>query len=420
MKNEKSMEKKRRFYLVLPLIVLPFVTGIFHILGGGSANAADGTGALNVKLNSELPDPKLDNKPRDKMSYYQQAEEDSLRWKRLQENDPHFKGFDEKNVFEGEYLTNGEIYIENEDGTDQPGQFGVVDGGYGNETADKIRRKLEEFDRQMRYEQQQVQSADTDETVNEDIERIERMMAEINTPKEDPEMDQISNVLDKVLDVQNPQRVQERLRKQSEERRGEVFAVTTVPQGTNVSLLDSGANAQAVGNGFYSMGSFDENISAANVGIRAAVHEEQTAVNGSTIKLRLLNDVYINGVHIPRDNFVFGTASLNGERLGITIESIRYRQRLFPVNLTVYDMDGLDGLYIPGSITRDVAKNSVDRPMNNIGISTIDNSWGAQAASAGVEVVKGLFSKKVKLVKVTVKAGYQVLLRDEKRKQREQ
>jgi len=42
---------------------------------------------------------------------------------------------------------------------------------------------------------------------------------------------------------------------------------------------------------------------------------------------------------------------------------------------------------------------------------------GAQAASAGIETARDLISKKVKLVKVTVKAGYQVLLRDEKQKQ---
>jgi hypothetical protein len=39
---------------------------------------------------------------------------------------------------------------------------------------------------------------------------------------------------------------------------------------------------------------------------------------------------------------------------------------------------------------------------------------GTQATSAGIEAAKTLFSKKVKLIKVTVKAGYQVLLYDEK------
>lgn len=87
------------------------------------------------------------------------------------------------------------------------------------------------------------------------------------------------------------------------------------------------------------------------------------------------------------------------------------------MQLSVYDMDGMDGIYIPGAITRDVAKQSADRAIQGIGLTTLDPSLGAQAASAGIEAARDLISKKVKLVKVTVKAGYQVLLRDEKQKQ---
>jgi hypothetical protein len=35
-----------------------------------------------------------------------------------------------------------------------------------------------------------------------------------------------------------------------------------------------------------------------------------------------------------------------------------------------------------------------------------------QAANAGIQAAKSLISKKVKLVKVTVKAGYKILLKD--------
>jgi len=146
------------------------------------------------------------------------------------------------------------------------------------------------------------------------------------------------------------------------------------------------------------------------------VHETQTIVAGATVKLRLTNDVYINGTLIPKDNFVFGIASLNGERLTVKISSIRYHNSIFPVDLAVYDMDGENGIYIPGAITRDVAKESADQSVQNLDFTTYDPSIGAQAASAGVTAAKSLFSRKVRLVKVTVKAGYQVLLRDEKQK----
>jgi hypothetical protein len=94
---------------------------------------------------------------------------------------------------------------------------------------------------------------------------------------------------------------------------------------------------------------------------------------------------------------------------------MRYQNNLFPVSLAVFDLDGIDGIHVPGAITRDAAKQSGDRAIQSIGMTTFDQSIGAQAASAGIELSRNLLSKKVKLIKVSVKAGYQVLLRDNKR-----
>ena len=82
----------------------------------------------------------------------------------------------------------------------------------------------------------------------------------------------------------------------------------------------------------------------------------------------------------------------------------------------MFDLDGINGIYIPGAISREVAKQSTDRAMQGIGLTTLDPSLGAQAAGVGIEAAKNLFSNKTKLVKVTVKAGYQVLLQDQKQK----
>ena len=75
-------------------------------------------------------------------------------------------------------------------------------------------------------------------------------------------------------------------------------------------------------------------------------------------------------------------------------------------------MDGLAGIYIPGAISRDVAKQSADNSLQLMELTTLDPSLKAQAAAAGINTVKSMLSKKVKQVKVMVKAGYRVLLRD--------
>ena len=103
-------------------------------------------------------------------------------------------------------------------------------------------------------------------------------------------------------------------------------------------------------------------------------------------------------------------------QLKINISSIQYQDNILPVSLEVYDIDGLAGIYVPGSISRDVGKQSTDQAVSSIGVTTLDPSLAAQATSAGIQAAKTLISKKVKLVKVTVKAGYQVFLKDNNQK----
>ena len=64
-----------------------------------------------------------------------------------------------------------------------------------------------------------------------------------------------------------------------------------------------------------------------------------------------------------------------------------------------------------------MAKATADRSVQTLGVTSLDDSWGAQAAGVGIEAAKTLLSKKAKLIKVVVKAGYQVLLHDEQQKQ---
>jgi conjugative transposon TraM protein len=154
----------------------------------------------------------------------------------------------------------------------------------------------------------------------------------------------------------------------------------------------------------------DDSITANS--IEAIIPETQTIAAGATIKLALSDDVTIKNVLLPAGTFLYGTASLSNERLKISISSIRFENSILPVALDVYDMDGQEGIYIPGSINQTVAKESANNAMSGMNATTIDPSIGAQAASAGIEAAKSLFSKKIRLVKMTVRAGYKVLLRD--------
>ena len=428
-----KMLRQRKFLLILPLLVLPFMTLLFWSLGGGKIENTVAQPPTNKGFNMDLPDAYLkDDKPLDKMSYYDKAASDLSKLEELMKNDPNYRKQNSLNNDIDKIKTDGISVSGNytRSGALMTSPYGSGISQDSNEV--KVYRKLAELDEAINRvvaptiepaEDASNQRSENTQVNTSDIDRLEQMMQSLNQPNgEDPELQQLNNMLEKILDIQHPDRVQEKIRHTSETRKGQVFAVSATSNETPVSLLDNrfGINStsinQAQQNGFYSL---DESVPTDDTqnAIQAVIHETQTIVAGSTVKLRLVNDVYINGMLIPKDNFLFGEATLNGERLGIKINSMRYQNSLFPVQLSVYDMDGMDGIYIPGAITRDVSKQSADRAIQGIGLTTLDPSLGAQAASAGIETARDLISKKVKLVKVTVKAGYQVLLRDEKQKQ---
>ena len=432
-----KMLRQRKFLLMLPLLVLPFITLMFWSLGGGKVENVSAQPLTNKGFNMKLPDAYLkDERPLDKMSYYDKAASDSAKLEELMKNDPNYRKHNSLNNDIDGIQTEDKSVSENYPGrgTLMTSPYGSVVSRDSNEV--KVYRKLAELDEAMNRAANPAMGQKKDTSYNRsentqvstaDIDRLEQMMQSMNQQKgEDPELHQLNGMLEKILDIQHPDRVQEKLRQTSHASKGQVFAVSAIAKETPVSLLDNTPDGrvdinstsinQSQQNGFYSL---DEPVLAdvTQNAIQAVIHETQTLVAGSTVKLRLVNDVYINGMLIPKDNFLFGEATLNGERLDIKISSLRYQNSLFPVELSVYDMDGMNGIYIPGAITRDVAKQSADRAIQGIGLTTLDPSLGAQAASAGIEAARDLISKKVKLIKVTVKAGYQVLLRDEKQKQ---
>ena len=233
------------------------------------------------------------------------------------------------------------------------------------------------------------------------------MMQSINQKKTDPELDALNGTLDKLLEIQNPSQVKKGM---VSDKNGKVFAVTS--NGLNIEKNYFGNASMSHSNTFLS--EVDELKDSVKAGvIIAVVHNEQTLSVGSVIKLRLLQDVFVNGERIPMGSFLFGYSSIDNERLKVVVSSIQFQNRLYPVALTVFDMDGLEGINIPGSVGRDVMKQSVDQSIQSVGGMSFDPSLKAQAASAGVNVAKSLLSKNVKQVRVTVKAGYRVLLKDE-------
>ena len=153
--------------------------------------------------------------------------------------------------------------------------------------------------------------------------------------------------------------------------------------------------------------------------IPACVYGGQSVTDGQAVKLRLLEPMAVADKIIPRNAVVVGTAKIQGERLDIEITSLEYAGTIIPVELAVYDTDGQPGIFIPNSMemnaVREVAANMGGSLGSSINIST---NAGAQLPSdLGKGLIKGTsqyIAKKMRTVKVHLKAGYRVMLYQEK------
>lgn len=415
--------KKRKMLLVLPLITLPFITILFYTLGGGKMEAMEDKNEIKKGFNFNLPLPKFkEDSALDKMSYYDQAAVDSIKLQEQIKKDPNYSN--QKIVQEsiGEFSdTDFEVQ------RFQKGKTGFNSSSFQNKNEQKVYEKLQALQKAISQpavtdnygqDMREFENYGSSKGVSDEVKDLEQMMSKMGEAQEpDPELKQLGGMLENILDIQHPSRVQERLKQSSDNKKGKIFTVNRKKEEENTTSLQSDKTALSSlkSNSFYTA---DENLEQEQQqnSIEAVIHETQSIVNGSVVKLKLSSDISLQGTMIPKNTFLYGIASLKGERLEVKINNIQFRNSIFPVELTVYDMDGINGIYIPGAINRDVAKASADRSIQTLGLTGVTDSWGAQAAGMGIEAAKSLMSKKVKLIKVVVKAGYQVLLYDEKQK----
>lgn len=149
--------------------------------------------------------------------------------------------------------------------------------------------------------------------------------------------------------------------------------------------------------------------------VMACIQETQTIIGESGVRLRLLEPAKTPNRTIPQGTLLTAIATFKGGRLQMKITSIELDGSIIPVNITIYDLDGQLGLYVPYS----PEMNALTEMAGNMGQASgtslmLTQSAGQQvAADLGRGVVQGIsgyFSKKVKTPKVTLKAGHQVFL----------
>jgi conjugative transposon TraM protein len=400
-KHSAQLLRKRKFLLVLPMLVLPFVTLAFWSLGGGTGLNEPAEMMVEHELNATVPDANFKKeKPMDKMQAYAIADRDSSRLEKMMKLDPYYRAYvdTDKDAAVSEELRPRSIVLNK------------AKSAAGKES--HLLEKLEGLQQALASEEpaQQPPVISMPAPVEPTTDKMLAMIDKLNTSESagDPQMLQLNQMLDKIMAIQQKESgvAGDHTGVDSAGRNDAVQGVTQEEDAIETP------GVTVTSNRFWGLEDEEDNQNS-NEGIRAVIPEEQTIVNGATVKLRLTTDVYLGKVMMKAGEYVYGKTSLSNERLQVEIPTVKTAKGIIAVKWKIYDMDGLEGIYAPGSIDRDVIQQSAGNGLQSFDlIGGINPSLPVQAASLGIQTAKSLMGKKAKLVKLHLKPGYQVLIRD--------
>jgi hypothetical protein len=358
--HSEEFLKKRKFYLAIPILIIPFLTMAFWALGGGKDGSKAAAAVPQKGINMALPSAQFKEKTAPgKMDIYQSEKKDSTRTK-----DGVSKAFIQAMGFDPSKADKDSAKINK-----------VTTQSYTS-NADKqsanIEAKLAQINRQINQPQAQQQSYAAP-APDPEVKRLNKMMKSMNSSGgNDPEMKQLSDMLSKIQAIQNPGSVKEKSKKKDQDT-----AFRAIP---------------------------------------AIIDGKQKVMNGGTVRLKLTDSVMLKGVLLPKGQLLFGACQVTNQRLLLNIQNIRIGKNILPADLTVFSLDGLPGIPAPEAELSGAAGDGANSAMESMQFLSMDQSLGTQAAAGGINAAKELFGKKVKKIKVKLKDNFAVLLRDNTRK----
>ncbi len=160
--------------------------------------------------------------------------------------------------------------------------------------------------------------------------------------------------------------------------------------------------------------------------IKAIIDEEIKAVEGSRVRLRLLDDIEVNGTLLTKGSYLYATMSGFGQqRVKGKVESVLIGDEILKIGLSIYDTtDGLEGLYVPASSFRETAKEigssamQSNMNMNSMGNGNSMTQMAGQALQNAYQRTSNAISKAIKKNKVRIKYGTQVYLVNSKKEKK--
>jgi len=393
--------------LFLPFMVIPFIILIFYILGGGSAPASERKEVKPAKgkvaINYRLPEADRTIGIVDKMEAVQ-AQTQSFGTQ-----DYHIGAENSSDVITKEKdSTSEQDEAQNQEGESRSDQSVRPDPGVPENLMDHIRKQEAQVKRELRQAAGDTivcakgevaknanQSGSTDNSnLQTDPKSVTSKMNHDSTG-----IEEVDALFDRSLALarQNDSlnyKLQEANARQEQQTAADAPHHFTLDRGKNNSLASKKTS---------------DSTEPTTGAIPAEIYETATVLTGNRVKIRLLQDTRLNGRMIPRNTFIYGICRTDNERLQIEVQQIQVSGQFIPVNITVCDLDGLPGLYVPDNASRKITKEvgSGANTSSMVGFTGNPLAYaGVQAADRAARSVLQVIKQK----KVTIKKNTLVYL----------
>jgi len=390
--------------LFFPFMVIPFIILIFYILGGGSAPASEKKEAKPIKgkvaVNYRLPEADRTIGIVDKMEAVQ-AQTQSFGTQ-----DYHIGAENTSAVITSEKGSTSEPdEAQNQEGESRSDQSVRPDPGVPDQLMAHIRKQEAQVKQELRQAngdttvcakgevaQNANQSGPADNSNQQtDLKSVTAKMNHGSTG-----IEEVDALFDRSLALarQNDSlnyKLQEANTRQDQQSAAEAPLHFTLDKTNNKSTAAEKLKESATG------------------AIQAEIYETTTVLSGNRVKIRLLEDTRLNGRPIPRNTFVYGICRTDNERLQIEVQQVQVSGHFIPVKITVCDLDGLPGLYVPDNASRKITKEvgSGANTSSMVGFTGNPLAYaGVQAADRAARSVLQVIKQK----KVTIKKNTLVYL----------
>ena len=138
--------------------------------------------------------------------------------------------------------------------------------------------------------------------------------------------------------------------------------------------------------------------------IKAMIDQTTKAHEGTRLRFKLLDDVIVKGVKLKKGTYLYGTVTGFGQqRVMADITSILVKDKFLKIHLSVYDLDGMQGFYVPESAFRDMMKNAGSAAMqSNISFDSGSGS-GISAEALALQALQNVYQSTSSAVSQAIK-----------------